>query len=126
MSTFPTFRTGLRSAASVPADIRATALRVFGATALALATLLAAARLEAAEQPVCAARTDLANRLDALFSERPAAIGLDAAGKLVEVFASPDGSTWTMLATRPDGISCVVATGRFWQVRTPPAGEAGA
>lgn len=126
MSTPLPFRAGFRSVASVPADVRTTALRVFGASALALATLLAAARLEAAEQPVCAARADLAERLDALFTERPVAIGLDAAGKLVEVFASPDGDTWTMLATRPDGASCVVATGRFWQVRAPAAGGEGA
>lgn len=118
------FATGSRTLASAPADVRTTALRVFGAAALALAALLAAARLEAAEEPVCAPRADIAGRLGELFAERPVALGLDAAGKLVEVFASPDGATWTMLATFPDGASCVVATGRFWQQHAPPVARA--
>lgn len=102
------------------------ALRVFGAAGLALGLMLAAAGVEAREPPVCADRDALAERLAARFAERPVAGGLDAAGRLVEVFARADGTSWTMLATRPDGGSCVVATGRFWQARTPPGKEAGA
>ena len=47
-------------------------------------------------------------------------MGLESNGRLFEVFATDDGSTWTMVITTPDGASCVVAAGLEWQA---PEGE---
>lgn len=32
----------------------------------------------------------------------------------IEVYASPDG-TWTIVTTRPDGMSCLMAAGQAWE-----------
>ena len=57
----------------------------------------------------------LVEMLDGRYSEKPVAAGLEAGGRLFEVFATPDGSTWTMVLTTPQGSSCVVAVGEEWQ-----------
>ncbi len=42
------------------------------------------------------------------------AMGLVSNGSINEVLASKDGS-WTIIVTRPDGMSCVVAAGEAWE-----------
>jgi hypothetical protein len=42
-------------------------------------------------------------------------------GRLLEVFATGSGSTWTIVMTRPDGTSCVVASGEAWPERRKAA-----
>lgn len=49
------------------------------------------------------------------YGERPAMRALTETGQVIEIFASPAG-TWTAVATRPDGTSCVVALGRGFEV----------
>ena len=41
--------------------------------------------------------------------------GLQSNGALIQVFASKDGMTWTIISTRPDGVSCIVALGQHWE-----------
>ena len=50
--------------------------------------------------------------------------GLASNGKLVEVFSSDDGSTWTIVLTAPGGVSCIIAAGKYWE-NLPPAEEPG-
>ena len=66
-------------------------------------------------QSVCMAHPELANQLDSRFSEAPVAIGLASNNVVVEVFSNGDGSTWTIVLTKPDGMSCVMATGEDWE-----------
>ncbi len=40
--------------------------------------------------------------------------GLSAKGTLLEVFATKNGSSWTLVETLPIGVSCVRATGEAW------------
>jgi hypothetical protein len=50
------------------------------------------------------------------------------ANGLIEVWTTSTGNTWTILMTRADGISCVMATGTNWYSQDPevaPAGIAG-
>ena len=47
-------------------------------------------------------------------------VGLSSNGTLVEVLASKSGS-WTMIYTKPDGASCVIATGQSWEDVTAKA-----
>ena len=89
--------------------------------------LLAAARAAVAgparAQAVCGARAEIADRLAGAFAEVPVARGLSADGRMVEVFASPEGS-WTLVVTRPDGRACLAAAGEAWEAVAPePAGR---
>ncbi len=68
----------------------------------------------------------MAKQLGSLSSEAPVAIGLANNAGEVEVFSTGDGSTWTMVLTLPDGMSCVMATGEAgehltWTVLDPQA-----
>jgi len=51
--------------------------------------------------------------LDQRFKEAKFAMGLASNVDLFEVFLSKKG-TWTILSTRADGKTCVVATGKSW------------
>ena len=37
-----------------------------------------------------------------------------AAGGVIEIFSTKDGSTWTLVLTKPDGTSTVVSAGETW------------
>ncbi len=60
-------------------------------------------------------------QLDSRFSESQVAIGLATNGQLLEVFSTGDGSTWTIVITKPDGMSCVLTTGEGWDGREKTA-----
>lgn len=79
------------------------------APALALIPSLAQA------QNVCAERQALVSQLEQAYEEAPIAQALTSDGKMVEVLAAKDGTTWTLLMTRPDGVTCALAEGEFWQ-----------
>jgi len=74
----------------------------------------------AAQQPTCAQHAMLLDLLRSNFFETPVAIGLDEAGRLVEILASPAG-TWTVLMTVPGGPTCMITSGRDWQHLIPAA-----
>ena len=66
-------------------------------------------------QAECASHTTLARQLERRNAEVPVAGGLARNGKLLQVFAARDGSSWTVVVSGSDGRSCVVAAGRYWQ-----------
>jgi hypothetical protein len=86
------------------------------------AALLAAPALA---QTYCAERTAIAERLTAGYAEQLVGGGMQSADGLIEVWTTATGATWTILMTRPDGISCVVATGTDWYSRKPEIETAG-
>lgn len=63
----------------------------------------------------CAKRTEIIKHLTGQFNEAPVAIGLSDNGSLLEILASTDGKTWTLLFSLPTGMSCLMATGQDWQ-----------
>ncbi len=67
----------------------------------------------ASAQSVCGNHTDILKKLEESHSERPRAIAISADGKLLEVVVSSTGS-WSILLTRPNRRTCVVATGEGW------------
>jgi hypothetical protein len=73
-------------------------------------------------QAVCLPRAELARHLAERFGEAAVAAGLAADGAVLEVFATPDGDSWTIAVTVPGGPSCVVAVGRQWQARPASPG----
>lgn len=71
----------------------------------------------------CADRETVVERLQAYYDESYAGGGLQMVQDdqtLVEVWASEDTGTFTVMLTTPDGLTCVVATGTDWHVVAPP------
>lgn len=62
----------------------------------------------------CGERGFIARKLESGYSEKPIAMGLSADGAVVEVFASDAGS-FTIVVTRPDGLSCILIAGESWE-----------
>jgi hypothetical protein len=62
----------------------------------------------------CGDRSKIVKRLDSGYSEKPIAMGLAVNGSVVEVFASNKGS-FTIIATQPTGVSCILVTGESWE-----------
>ena len=73
----------------------------------------------AQEQPKCAARDNVLRNLARKYHEVPVAIGVTNKGGLIEVLTTPDGSTWTIIVSTPQGISCLIAVGEDWRTMTP-------
>lgn len=48
------------------------------------------------------------------YGERAMAHGLAHTGAVAEIFTSPKG-TWTIIATSPNGMSCMIGSGESWQ-----------
>ncbi len=65
-------------------------------------------------QTVCGDRNEFLTHLSKGYGEHPAAMGLASNGSVLEVLRSAKGS-WTIIITRPDGTSCVVAAGESWE-----------
>lgn len=87
---------------------------------LAFALMLAAAPAVAGNED-CADRAQVAAALAVGYGELPRSIGLDEAGNLMELFASPATGTWTLLRTAPGGLTCLVASGgAYAEVRLIP------
>ena len=49
------------------------------------------------------------------YSERPVAFGVQGDGSLMQIFASKEGNTWSVVLTNPSGVSCIVADGVRWE-----------
>ena len=67
-------------------------------------------------QPPCAPRTLIIEKLERQFGEAPRSIGLTANGRMIEVFSSAESGTWTILMTRADGTSCLMASGSDFEM----------
>lgn len=83
--------------------------------------VLAVSVSDASAQMLCAPRADIIAGIDKKYQERPNAFGIAGEKTLVELFTSEAGS-WTMIMTRPGGVSCIMAVGQSWeQFPAPPA-----
>ena len=80
---------------------------------LCLAVLLAAAPVHAQTQ--CDARKSVLDQLMENYGEAVIGTGISSAGTLVEFLVSPDGSTWTVISTFPNGMTCIAGSGKDWQ-----------
>ncbi len=90
---------------------------------LATAMLPAAADAQIQGGRVCHEHAQLVKALADRYREVPVAIGLQTDGQLVQVFASSETGTWTILVTRPGGTSCILSAGRHYdQHELPPPG----
>lgn len=72
----------------------------------------------ASAQVACKDRTTFFRHLGASYSEAPVAIGLANNGSVIEVLSSQGDGTWTIIVTKPSGLSCIVASGEAWDTPT--------
>ena len=84
-----------------------------------LAALAAFFVAPAQAAPQCNTRDVVHDLLAKKYSETVVAIGVANNGGLVEVLATGDGATWSIIITTPQGMSCLVAAGEGWRVMTP-------
>lgn len=84
---------------------------------LALIVLLSSQQAiaqSAVQEPYGYSRDEIVAQLDESYKEAPVAGGIATNGNILEVFASPDGLSWTIIVTRPNGLSSVIAKGEGW------------
>ena len=84
-------------------------------TVVGIALIACTPHAEAGETGACAARGEVVAKLAQRFGETLRSVGLQRADGLVEVYASETTGTWTILVTRPDGMSCLLAAGELWE-----------
>lgn len=89
----------------------------------ALSAVLLASQARA-DTMTCLDRATLVERLAGQYGESPQSVGLAGDDRLIELFASPDTGSWTLLVTAPNGIACLYAAGDHFERFEPvPAGD---
>ncbi|MEM9250398.1 MAG: hypothetical protein AAGB05_17095 [Pseudomonadota bacterium] len=77
--------------------------------------LLAATGAEAQNARNCGQRDMIIERLAEGYGESRQSVGLGANNSVMEVFASSETGTWTITVTSPNGLMCLVASGRAYE-----------
>ena len=96
------------------------------ATGTALAALLCAVTADAQvpldsdttgglQTVTCGTREAMAAMAARGFGERRIGRGVNQTGQVVELLASPDGATWSLLIVWPEGHACLLDAGEAWQ-----------
>lgn len=86
------------------------------AAALALAPPFAHA-----EEPLCGPRSMIVGWLVSEFGESMVGAGINGAGIITEMWASPSGS-WTIVNSNAEGVACIASSGQGWET-AKPAGQ---
>ena len=91
--------------------------RVLGALAVAIALLFTpSAHAEPVQaQAACGPRSDVLKDLHSKYTEMPVAMGLAHNGNVLEVLAAKNRGTWSIIITKPNGITCFVTGGESWE-----------
>ena len=86
---------------------------------------LCALALPAASSPRCGTHEMIVTQLAERYGESRQAIALDGANQVIEVFASDATGSWTLLVTRADGQSCLLAAGQAFEMLSEalPSGD---
>lgn len=85
------------------------------AVPLVAAALVGVATPARSESAFCAEHRTLSRFLSDRHAETPVGVGLANNGGLVQVYTSPEGNTWTIFMTMPDGTACLMAAGENWE-----------
>ena len=93
--------------------------------AIAIGLLIGTPYAEAQGRPACAERTLVVQRLADRYGETLQSMGLNQSNGVVEVYASEETGTWTILVTSPDGKTCLLAAGKMWEADATPLAKPG-
>ncbi len=91
--------------------------RVLGALAVAIGLLITPS---AHAQPVqaqmaCGPRSEILKALHSTYAEMPVAMGLAHDGNVLEVLATKNRGTWSIIITNSNGVTCLVSGGESWE-----------
>jgi hypothetical protein len=64
---------------------------------------------------LCGKRTDIVRQLDEKYGETRRSMGLSEGKGVVELYASDETGSWTILLTTPQGTACMMASGEAFQ-----------
>jgi predicted methyltransferase len=62
----------------------------------------------------CGKREQVVEKLNKKFGETLRAVGMQADKSVIEIYTSKKTGTWTILASKADGTSCMLSAGGFW------------
>lgn len=68
----------------------------------------------------CGTREAVVGRLATTYGETRRGIGLTSGNAMMEVFASDETGSWTITVTLPDGRTCLIASGHYFEAVTAP------
>lgn len=98
------------------------ALGLLLAIVISLLSIPATPEFAVAAHKACDARQKVLEFLLKKYGERPVGIGLVPNQTAVELLVSPNG-TFTIIATSPKGLSCLIAAGEAWEFVPAKPGE---
>lgn len=68
------------------------------------------------QQSQCGDRSSILKALTEKYGEAPVGRGMASNGAIVEIYANTETGSWTILVNLPNGMTCVPADGRNWEV----------
>lgn len=69
----------------------------------------------ASAQMVCGKRAEIIKQLESKYGETRQSLGLQQGRGIVEIYASDETGSWTILVTDPRGTSCLLAAGESFE-----------
>lgn len=90
-------------------------LHLAALTAAAVFYIAATTQASAQSQRNCGPREAVVGRLASGYGETRQSVGIGSNNAMVEVFASDDTGSWTILVTLPTGVTCLVASGQLFE-----------
>ena len=69
-------------------------------------------------QTVCGKRAEIISQLERKYGETRRSVGVQQGRGVVEVFASAESGSWTILVTDPRGMSCLMAAGEAFETES--------
>ncbi len=91
------------------------------ALSFGFALLIFATQNAHAQTPQCASRPDVLAALATQYGEARRGIGIAGQNAVMELFVNPSTGTWTIIATSPDGKTCLIASGSNFEMTQDPA-----
>ena len=88
-------------------------------TLLAAGASLAVSTTAAQAQMQCHEHKEVLGKFADTYKEAPVAGGLTQDGRLLQVLSSGDAGTWTIVLSKPDGLTCVIMAGEAWRKLNP-------
>jgi hypothetical protein len=97
---------------------------VVAAAVMAMTLAFTVAPASAQGQSMCAQRTQVVGMLASRYGESVRGMGLANQNRVIEIFASEETGTWTITMTMPNGMTCLMASGRHYEtVAALPEGD---
>ena len=90
-------------------------LHLAALTAAAAIYLATTTQAVAQSQRNCGLREAVIERLASSYGETRQSVGIGSNNAMVEVFASDETGSWTILVTMPTGLSCLMASGESFE-----------